>query len=143
MIRLNSTTVVWSLVCARTRPALLLLLLFTLANSIACNRLNASKPSGNTVFLNRDLSTRDLSQWTHRDFGLGTDAGSNARGAGYLWYHPDAGGRGAAGITVTPLAAHVGNVSIRNGNLVERSQRGSTLRAHHGGVELVPGVPQR
>jgi len=50
MIRLNSTTVVWSLVCARTRPALLLLLLFTLANSIACNRLNASKPSGNTVF---------------------------------------------------------------------------------------------
>ena len=104
MIRLNSTTVVWSLVCARTRPALLLLLLFTLANSIACNRLNASKPSGNTVFLNRDLSTRDLSQWTHRDFGLGTDAGSNARGAGYLRYHPDAGGRGAAGITVTPTA---------------------------------------
>src|SRR6267154_3601048 len=104
MIRLNSTTVVWSLVCARTRPALLLLLLFTLANSIAFNRLNASKPIGNTVFLNRDLSTGDLSQWTHRDFGLGTDAGSNANGAGFLWYHPNVAGRRAAGLTVTPTA---------------------------------------
>src|SRR6267154_4387216 len=104
MIRLNSTTVVWSLVCARTRPALLLLLLFTLANSIACNRLNASKPSGNTVFLNRDLSTRDLSQWTHRDFGLGTDRGSNTSEAGYLWYHANVGGRKAAGLTTTPAA---------------------------------------
>src|SRR5882724_3094762 len=69
--------------CGRTRAALLLLLLFTLANSIACNLLNASKTSRNTVYLNRDLSTGDLSQWTHRDFGLGTDAGSNTSGAGY------------------------------------------------------------
>jgi hypothetical protein len=105
MIRLKSTTVLWSLACARTRLAFLLVLLFTLANSIACSRLSASKTRENTVFLNRDLSSGDLSQWTHRDFGLGTDAGSNTNGAGYLWYHPNVGGRRAAGITVT-AAAH-------------------------------------
>ena len=104
MIALESTTVVWSLVCARVRLALLLVLLFTLANSIACNRLNASKTGGNSVFLNRDLSTGDLSQWSHRDFGLGTDAGGNTSGGGYLWYHPNVAGRRAAGITVTPTA---------------------------------------
>ena len=104
MIRLKPTTVVWSLVCARTRPALPLLLLFMLANSIACNRLNVSKASGDTVFLNRDLSNGDLTQWTHRDFGSGTDAGSNTSGAGYLWYHANVGGRRAASITVTPTA---------------------------------------
>ena len=104
MIFVKSITVVWSRVSARTTPNLLLLLLLTLANSIACNQLNASKPSANTVFLNRDLSTGDLSQWTHRDFGVGTDAGSNTSGAGYLWYHPNVGGRRAAGMTVTPTA---------------------------------------
>lgn len=103
MIRLKSPKVAWLLVRARTRPALLLLLLFTLANSIACNRLNASK-TGNIVFLNHDLSTGDLSQWTHRDFGLGTDAGSNSSEAGFLWYHPNVAGRRAAGLTVTPTA---------------------------------------
>src|SRR5260370_40742932 len=122
MIRLNSTTVVWSLVCARTRPALLLLLLFTLANSIACNRLNASKPSGNTVFLNRDLSTRDLSQWTHRDFGLGTDAGSNTRGAGYLWYHSHDAGRRAVGMTVTPTSHASPASNSGSGVLWDRTQ---------------------
>ena len=81
-----------------------MLLLFTLANSIACNLLNASKTSRNTVYLNRDLSTGDLSQWTHRDFGLGTDAGSNTSDAGYLWYHSDVGGRRAAGMTATPTS---------------------------------------
>lgn len=104
MIRLKSTTVVWSLACARTRLAFLLLLLFTLANSIACSRLSASKTRENTVFLNRDLSSGDLSQWTHRDFGLGTDKGLNTSGAGYLWYHENVGGRRAAGITVTPTS---------------------------------------
>jgi len=86
------------------RPHLLLLLLFTVANAVACNGLNASKASANTVYLNRDLSTGDLSQWTHRDFGLGTDAGSNTSGAGYLWYHSNIGGHKAAGMTVTPTA---------------------------------------
>jgi len=104
MIRLKPTTVVWSLVWARTRPPLLLLLLFTLANSIACNRLSASKTSRNTVFLNRDLSTGDLSQWTHHDFGLGKDKGLNTSGAGYLWYHANVGGRRAAGLTATPTS---------------------------------------
>src|SRR5712691_2715803 len=83
---------------------LLLLLLFTVANAVACNGLNASKASTNTVYLNRDLSTGDLSQWTHRDFGVGTDAGSNTSGAGYLWYHSNIGGHKAAGMTVTPTA---------------------------------------
>jgi len=104
MIRLKSTTVLWSLVCARTRSTVLLLPLFTAAIAVACSGLNASKTSGNTVFLNHDLSTGDLSQWTHRDFGLGTDAGSNTSGAGFLWYHPNIGGRRAAGMTVTPTA---------------------------------------
>lgn len=93
-----------SLVCARTRPILLLLLLLTVANAIACSGLNASKTNGNTVFLNRDLTAGDLSQWTHQDFGLGTDSGSNTSGAGYLWYHANVAGRRAAGMTVTPTA---------------------------------------
>jgi hypothetical protein len=104
MIRLKSTTVAWLLVCTRTKPILLLLLLFSVATEIACNGLNASKTSGNSVFLNRDLSTGDLSQWTHRDFGLGTDVGGNTNGAGYLWYHSNVAGRRTAGLTVTPAA---------------------------------------
>jgi hypothetical protein len=86
------------------RLILVLLLLFTFANVIACNGLNANKTSGDTFFLKRDLSTGDLSQWTHQDYGLGTDNGSNANGAGYLWYHSNVGGRRAAGLTATPTA---------------------------------------
>jgi hypothetical protein len=93
-----------SFVCSRTRDAFLLLLLFTSANAIACSGLNATKTSGNTVFLNRDLSTGDLSQWTHRDFGLGTDKGENTAGAGRVWYHANVAGRRAVGLTVTPTA---------------------------------------
>jgi len=88
----------------RAKPILLLPLLFSVANVIACNGLNASKTSGNIVFLNRDLSTGDLSQWTHQDYGLGTDVGGNTRGGGYLWYHPNVAGRRVAGMTVTPTA---------------------------------------
>ena len=104
MIFVKSITVVWSPVSARTTPTLLLLLLLTLANSIACNRLNASKTPANIVFLNRDLTTGDLSQWAHWDFGLGTDAGSNTSKAGYLWFHSNVAGRRAAGLTVTPTS---------------------------------------
>jgi hypothetical protein len=60
--------------------------------------------SGGTVYVNHDLSTGNLSQWTHRDFGMGTDAGSNASGAGYLWYHTNVAGRRAVGMTATPTA---------------------------------------
>lgn len=81
------------------RPLLLLLLAFTAANITACTHA-----AGDTVFRDRDLSTGDLSQWTHRDFGLGTDAGSNTSGAGYLWYHSNVAGRRAAGLTVTPTS---------------------------------------
>jgi len=80
-------------------PLLLLLLSFTVAKITAC-----TGSAGNTVFLDRDLSTGDLSQWTHRDFGLGTDTGSNTSGGGYLWYHPNVAGRRAAGLTVTPTS---------------------------------------
>src|ERR1700756_3243694 len=85
-------------------PILLLLLLFNAAKESGCDWLNANKTAANIVFLSRDLTTGDLSQWTHRDFGLGTDAGSNTSGAGYLWYHPNVAGRRAAGMTVTPAA---------------------------------------
>jgi hypothetical protein len=78
--------------------------LFSVATEIACNGLNASKTRGNSVFLNRDLSTGDLSQWTHQDYGLGTDVGGNTRGGGYLLYHPNVAGRRVAGMTVTPTA---------------------------------------
>lgn len=56
------------------------------------------------IYLNRDLSTEDLTQWTHRDYGLGTDVGDNAGSGGYLRYHANIAGRRAAGITVTPTA---------------------------------------
>ncbi len=84
--------------------AVLLLLLLTLAIVFACNGLNASKTNRNTVYLNCDLSAGDLSQWTHRDYGLGTDVGSNTSGTGYLWPHPSVAGRRAAGMTATPTA---------------------------------------
>lgn len=100
----RSTTDKSPSVCTGMQLTLVLLLSFTVASVIARNGLNASKTSGNTVFLNRDLSTGDLSQWNHQDFGLGTDKGSNANGAGYLWYHSNIGGRRAAGMTVTPTA---------------------------------------
>jgi hypothetical protein len=100
----RSTTGESSSACTPMRLTLVLLFLFTAAIAVACNGLSSSKTSGNTVFLNRDLSTGDFSQWTHRDFGLGTDVGSNTSGNGYLWYHPNVGGRRAAGITVTPTA---------------------------------------
>jgi hypothetical protein len=64
----------------------------------------ATRANGNTIYLNRDLSTADLSQWTHRDFGLGTDKGENTSGAGFLWYHSSVAGRRAAGLTVTSTA---------------------------------------
>src|SRR5260370_26234203 len=57
-----------------------------------------------TIYLNRDLSTGDLYQYTHRDWGLGTDVGGNSSGAGLLYHHADVNGRRAAGLTVTPTA---------------------------------------
>jgi hypothetical protein len=91
------------LACSRARASFLLLLLFSGASAIACGGLNALK-AGGTVFLNRDLSAGDLSQWTHRDFGLGIDVGSNTSGAGYLWFHANVMGRKAVGMTVTSTA---------------------------------------
>lgn len=57
------------------------------------------------LLLNRDLSTSDLSQWTHRDYGLGTDVGGNGSGGGRLVYHANVLGRRCAGLTATPTAA--------------------------------------
>lgn len=58
------------------------------------------------LLLNRDLATGDLSQYTHRDYGLGTDVvpGSPTQ-AGWLQYHQNIQGRRAAGLTVTPQAS--------------------------------------
>jgi hypothetical protein len=79
-----------------------LLLFFVVANSCACK---SRKPtSENPIYLNRDLSDGSLSRWKHRDFGLGTDKGSNKSGGGYLWYHTSVAGRRAAGLTVAPTA---------------------------------------
>src|SRR5437764_721531 len=57
-----------------------------------------------TISDNRDMSTANLVQWINRDFGLGTNVGSNQSGAGYLTYHANVAGRRAAGMTVTPTA---------------------------------------
>src|SRR5437899_10424943 len=57
-----------------------------------------------TIYGIANMSTNDLSQWPHLDYGLGTDLGSNYSGAGYLWYHANVAGRPAAGMTVTPTA---------------------------------------
>jgi len=57
-----------------------------------------------TIYDNRDMSTANLVQWINRDFGLGTNVGSNQSGAGYLTYHANVAGRRAAGMTVTPTA---------------------------------------
>jgi hypothetical protein len=64
----------------------------------------AAATSSGTIIVNHDLSTSNLMQWTHRDWGMGTDVGSNNSGAGYLWYHDNVGGRRAAGMTATPTA---------------------------------------
>lgn len=58
------------------------------------------------LILNRDLSAGNLSQYTHRDYGLGTDVlpGSQTQ-AGWLAYHANVQGRKAAGLTVTPQAS--------------------------------------
>lgn len=85
-----------------------LILCLAIANLLpACARLSGIYPanaSGDVIYLSRDLSTGNLSQWTHRDFGFGTDVGGNTSGAGYLWYHADILGRRAAGLTATPTA---------------------------------------
>ena len=67
-------------------------------------------PPPTPLLLNRDLSTGGLFQWVNRDYGLGTNVGSNASGAGYLFFHAGVLGRRAAGLTVTPTEigrAHV------------------------------------
>jgi len=71
---------------------------------MAVDSIDGSSRSTSVIYLNRDLSTGDLSQWTHQDYGLGTDKGSNTGGAGYLWYHADVAGRRAAGLTATASA---------------------------------------
>jgi hypothetical protein len=72
--------------------------------SASCNWNYESSAGQDEVYLNRDLSTGDLSQWTHRDYGLGTDKEGNTSGAGFLYYHANVEGRRAAGLTVTPTA---------------------------------------
>jgi hypothetical protein len=90
-----------------TRLARLLLASFAAVNLIACADLRSNdgrNTNGNIIYLNRDLSSGDLSQWTHRDYGLGTDAGAETSGTGHLWFHANIAGRRAAGLTVTPTA---------------------------------------
>jgi hypothetical protein len=71
----------------------------------AVAKLQPPAPPSLSLILNRDLSTGDLSQYTHRDWGLGgTDVGSNAGGGGLLNFHANVAGRRAAGLTVTPTA---------------------------------------
>jgi hypothetical protein len=88
----------------------LILVLLTVAlvsgcggNSGATN-VSSDTPESGTIYLNHDLSSGDLSPWTHFDYGLGTNMGSNDRGAGHLYYHANVGGSKAAGLTATPTA---------------------------------------
>jgi hypothetical protein len=83
-------------------------LLFTFAGFAAlfgiAGRIDGCNGNANVIYLNRDLSTGNLSQWTHRDYGLGTDLGGNESGAGHLYFHSNIAGRKAAGLTVSPTA---------------------------------------
>jgi hypothetical protein len=73
-------------------------------------------PPKPALILNRDLSTGDLSQYTHRDYGLGTDVVPTSQAlAGWLAYHENVAGRRAAGLTVTPTSAASGNPSGSDG----------------------------
>jgi hypothetical protein len=89
-------------------PALLLTALFSLP--VALEWGPARSVSGETaepsdgIYVNHDLSTGDLLQWIYRDYGLGTNIGSNASDAGYLWYHANVLGQRAAGLTATGSA---------------------------------------
>src|SRR5437660_9334458 len=74
-----------------------LLLLFTVW-------IYAQTPSPAVIYGTANLTTGDLSQWPHLDYGLGTDVGSNISGAGYLWPHINVAGRPAACMTATPTA---------------------------------------
>jgi len=89
---------------------LVLMVLFTVANATPPDKI-----AGTSIYLNRDLSTGSLSQWTHRDYGLGTDVGSNDAGGGYLWYHSNVEGRSAVGVTATSSARASQN---QNSNVV-------------------------
>jgi hypothetical protein len=92
----------------RIRAGVLLSLWFTLANlsvcSSGCGRYGSNAKAAEVIHLRRDLASSNLLEWRHRDYGLGTDVGGNASGAGYLWYHANVGGRRAAGMTVTSTA---------------------------------------
>jgi hypothetical protein len=111
---------------SRTRPALLLVLLLGAAGFAASlgivSRIRIRNATGDVIYLNRDLSTGDLSQWRHRDYGLGTDVGGNASGGGYLWYHGNVAGRRAAGLTVTPTAHASPAANSDSAFLWERAQ---------------------
>lgn len=104
----------------RMRPWLLLLLCSVV--SAGCNWIYGSSARQDVLYLKRDLSAADLSQWTHRDFGLGTDRGSDASGAGFLLYHANVAGRRAAGMTVTPTAHASPAASSDSVYLWDRSQ---------------------
>jgi hypothetical protein len=88
--------------------ARLFVVLFTFVIAPACGSMRGangkSTGAANAIYLDHDLSTGNLSQWTHFDYGLGTDLGSNKSGAGDLWHHSNVGGRRAAGLTATPAA---------------------------------------
>ncbi len=92
------------------RAAILWLLIsVALTSASGCSRLteasrSRSGPGDGQHYLNHDLSTGDLSQWPHRDYGLGTEIGSNSSGGGYIWYHGNVAGSRAVGLTATPTA---------------------------------------
>jgi uncharacterized protein YceK len=86
----------------RRQAGLVLLALVVLIGAPGCGSIAGLAPlPGNGYYLNHDLSTADLSQWTHRDYGLGTEVGSNQSGAGYIWYHANVQGSRAVGLTAT------------------------------------------
>jgi len=66
--------------------------------------MHAQTTAPGTIYGAANLTTGNLSQWPHLDYGIGTDVGSNTSGAGYLWYHLNVAGRPAAGMTATPTA---------------------------------------
>jgi hypothetical protein len=66
----------------------------------ASAKVTVSAPSTASLILLRET----VESWTNRDYGLGTNVGSNSSGAGYLYDNQNVGGSIAMGMTATPNA---------------------------------------
>jgi len=74
------------------------------------SQADTTKSASATVTVNPTSSAQlillreTVASWTYRDYGKGTNVGSNSSGAGYLYDNQNVGGSIAMGMTATPTA---------------------------------------